>query len=255
MFNKTNLVLILIIPVLLSLQTGCASLTGYTVGSLIDNSNKSTTNIPIHKIPKLKEGQKLIVFTEKDSITEGFFYSLDTLSDSVYQSHFQNDENNQNYTPKVSENISITLLKKEKLEGTFKGYDFIYTPYQNKNFGVRIGEYIPVKCLLKKKENKTTVGIPLNAVYKIENDNNELCDGQLLRNMAMANQLPMRSSIKLFASDSLINIPVDKIKYLEIESKKKGKYIGLGIGAVIDISVIILAIAMNDMSWGLGGSY
>ena len=255
MLIKTNLVLILIIPILLSLQTGCASLTGYTIGSLIDNSNKSNTNVPIHKIPRLKEGKKLTVYTEKDSITEGIFYDLDALSDSVYQSRFQNDDNNQSYTPKVSENISITLLKKEKLEGIFKGYDFNYTTSYNTNYGVRIGEYIPVNCLLKKKENKITVGIPLNAVYKIENNNNQLCDGQLLRNMAMANQLPMRSSITLILSDSLINIPVDEIKLLETEGNKKGKYVGLGIGAVIDITAIIIALSFDMGGMGMGSTW
>ncbi|MFC1475200.1 hypothetical protein ACFLQG_00995 [Candidatus Zixiibacteriota bacterium] len=255
MLKKTNLVLILIIPILLSLQTGCASLTGYTIGSLIDNSNKSNTNVPIHKIPKLKEGKKLIVFSDNDTIIEGLFYSLDTLSDSVYNSRYQNNSNNQSYTPKVSENVSITLLKKGKLEGTFKGYDFNYTTSYNSNYGVRIGEYIPVNCLLKKKENKITVGIPLNAVYKIENNNNQLCDGQLLRNMAMENQLPMRSSINLISNENLVNIPVDEIKLLETAKSKKGKYVGLGIGIALDITAIIFAIVMSNESWGLGSGY
>ncbi|MEW5923781.1 MAG: hypothetical protein AB1746_07325 [Candidatus Zixiibacteriota bacterium] len=47
-------------------------------------------------------------------------------------------------------------------------------------------------------------------------------------------------------------IPVNDIKYIGMENSRNVKWVLLGVGAAIDVGMIILAIAMADMEMGLG---
>jgi hypothetical protein len=158
-------------------------------------------------------------------VLKGEYLGLDTVALSQYaQWYNESRENCQKdvLLPALGGSISFTVLKGAKeYKGEFLGFD-------NHCILVRLmGAF-----------NIITEKIDLSKLERITDKNGNLIDVGKLRNLSSEGKIPALSAVMVRTDSDTLHVPAATVGRIEIPNEKNAKWIGLGLGALIDLTLL-----------------
>jgi len=255
--NKVLISLLLLVTAIVIIQINNCSLIGFGIGSAIDKSKPDSVYVPGWGMEIVKPGKKIKVILNDGQEVGGEYRGLYRASQEEYAERytdFRKQKWDKLALPALGD--SITILSKTGLEGkyNFEGLDYQYLPRKfEKETDSRL--VVPGYIIFIKQIGDTTSKIVfLRVVDKIVDSSGNIVYGRTLERLASTGEIPFMSEIAIEDSTGRTLIPTDRIYQIQVPNKKHAKWVGLGIGAAVDVSLIIIGIAMGSQDWGLGGT-
>jgi hypothetical protein len=252
MFPNTELKITALAVAIMIVATinGC-SVIGFTVGAMKDNSKPDSLQIAGYEAEKIKPGKNVKITMNNGRQLQGKYRGLHTLPQDVYSQRFNaiREKSSPDFiVPKLNDDIVLTLNSGNQVEREFLGFDFRNqlilledTSTTNSPLNLRI--------LTKVKGNPGSQNFPSRIVDKISDREGKVYQTRDLEKLAFVCQIPFSSAIAFENQDSMFLIPGEEVSRIELKNGNNDKWIGLGIGAVIDAGLIITAIIISQ-SWG-----
>jgi hypothetical protein len=234
----TGLALIMSIWVVLRF-TGC-SVIGFGIGSAIDSSKPKEKIVPGWEVQTIKPGNKIMLILKDGSGLEGKFLGLDRVPEQEYAeaySRIRQQKPEGVLLPEIGENITITDTLGKEWAYQFLGYDFRH-------------------IVLRPQGETESIRMSLNLMSRIVDNQGNIIEGETIRKLFSENRLPLLSAISIRQEPILNRIPesgievpvettrvaLDKIYQIKVPIKKQAALTGFLIGAVVDVTVIIIAV-------------
>lgn len=232
---------------------GC-SMVGYGVGSAIDNSKDDRKSITNWECSKTKEGTEITVHLLADSTISGKFGGMEKKKAEEYikeYAEFRNANENEVYLPEIGDTIRIKYRFDDQGIHEFLGFDFP---------GKRSGRYSKKRTYasyINVTANNINENVEKNYSLKyleeIEDTKGNLVTGQDIENFAAKSKIPIRSFIILSTDSSHDHVNIENVNFIEVPRTKYAKWVGLGLGLAIDVTIITIAIiletAFGDWEW------
>jgi len=89
----------------------------------------------------------------------------------------------------------------------------------------------------------------LKSIDKITDAEGEVTEGDLLQRLAAEGQVPFMSAIAIQDSTGMTRIPINNIQRVELKKRRIARWVGLGVGIAVDITVISIYIAIRSIEW------
>jgi hypothetical protein len=223
--------------------SGCTAI-GFGIGAAIDSSKPGYDTIPGWRAASIKRGKDITLTKNNGEELKGEYLGLDTVAVSQYaQWYNESREKCQKdvLLPGLGDSISFTFLKpaKEcKLE--FVGFD-------NQYICVRL---MGIRGMVNGK-------IDMNNLERITDKNGNLIELQKLKTLCSEGKIPalsavmVRTAVMVKTNVDTIRVPTATVSQIEIPSDKNAKWVGLGIGAVVDVAIVVaVCISMPNMNFG-----
>ena len=202
---------------------GC-SVIGFGLGSAIDNSRPDKETIPVGTAMNLKPGDEIRISLVDSKVIEGIYKESTLLDSTTYASRCQGflDSVRADVTfPKPGDTLFLHM-KGSKLQ----------FPYLFRGYGMGY-----LKLLLPDKSLNTTIA--LADLTGLENREGKMFDLGMLDRMSNACQPPGTMFLVIQTSFGTQRVPLENIDRVEKPNSKYARWIGLGIGAPIDIAVVV----------------
>jgi hypothetical protein len=202
---------------------GCSAI-GFGLGVAIDNSRPDKETIPVGTAMNLKPGDEIQISLVDSKVVEGV-YKESILLDStscISRCHEFLDSVRVDVTfPKPGDTLFLHMNgTKLQFPYLFRGYGTGY-----------------LKLLLSDKSLNTTVAFA--DLTGLENREGKMFDLGLLERMSNACQPPGTMFLVVQTSLGTQRVPLEDIEHVEKPNSKYARWIGLGIGAPIDIIVVV----------------
>jgi hypothetical protein len=235
----SKMLAIVLIPLL---SSGC-SLIGFGIGAVTDSANRWTPGALPSAVDSLSPGEELRVRTRDSVISEGTFLGKGLGPDNHYSQRFEawrasRAEGNDSI-PHFGVSIEIVAqgLKRELLfRGTFAGFD-------------------PGVIRIESPRGDGIKGVKLEFVNEVRDSLAERLAGKEVLTRIVSSGVPCASDLVapsiFIAGSPKSSIPLDEITKLEVAVSGNAKWVGLGIGAGVDIIVGAIAVAAFTTSFHL----
>jgi hypothetical protein len=226
--------------------SGCTAI-GFGIGSEIDNNKPDYGPVNEGKLDEVGHGRKIVVELNDSTRVLGKFVGLVKDTGDDYRQRYSRirAELAQNiYLPPIGDTVDFRYASGSSLKGIFEGFDQKFPcspcstyvsirPWSDEGLTREKLQFLPY---LRKAlgDSAETVGI---------------C--RLIRE----GKIPLMSRITIVNADKLENYSLEKVKKVQLKNGKSAKWIGLGLGLAIDISLAALFIALNNMEIMGGGSW
>jgi hypothetical protein len=231
------------------------SLIGLGIGAAIDSSKPDQVLIPGWVIQKVKPGTQIRVFLNSGDIVSGKFLKVERVQEEEYAERYANSRRQKQeefLLPALGDDIAITLKSGVYSEREFLGFDYYYAP-QRMEAEKESVPTVPISILVGVKGDTLRGRVPLILVKEILDSYQNVMEVKALEKLASQGQIPFLSAIAIQELDTKRLIALDMVYHIEYKNKKHAKWVGLGIGAAIDVTLIIIAAALASSDWGLGG--
>ncbi len=209
---------------------GC-SLIGYGIGSSSDSSKPDEYTFPPDAVYSLERGADVIVTLRDSTNIRGTFVGIDTMPIVQYTniySRFMSDEGMQNKLPTLGD----TLLLYSRAMGGARTRRVQFLGFESGLLCVQGQGPRSMSRLWIKYIDSLTFG------------GGTTITGRELSDWMGVGKIPYFSSLVLSREEDQMKIPLQTIELLHQPTSKNAKWIGLGVGAAIDIAIII-AVATN----------
>jgi hypothetical protein len=242
-------VLCLSIVVIAFVVNGCGSLIGLGVGAIIDSNKPDSLYISGWKAEKVKIGKNVGITLNDGKQLIGKYKGLELIPSEEYAQRY--NETREKSLPDVilpplGDTIGITQKSGMFIEREFLGFDYRYQPTETKG-EKESSPFTPVLVTVKVKESTVAQNLSSTKLIKFSDSRGNVLVGEVLERLSSKGQIPFLSAISLENSEVQMLIPREKVLKIERENGKYAKWIGLGIGAAMDITFIVL-MASSDMS-------
>jgi hypothetical protein len=228
------------------LQLNCASTTGFVIGSAKDASKPDSLYLPGWKAEAVKPGTNVNLFLTDGSPVTGIYRGLGQVANEEYAerySRFRKHKQDLLFLPALGETITITMQSGAQLEREFLGFN-----YQ------RLAEILDAKTiadleapslaiLVRQLVSNTSGTLFMKNVVKVADVQGNSTEGAILLSLAAENEIPLHSTIIVEKPDRHVQFPMDKVERVELKNKKKARWTGLAIGAIIDVAAWVSAYA------------
>ena len=236
----------------LFLMDGC-SLIGLGIGSIVDSTKPDTISISGWKVDTLKPDKKIKITFPDGTQLDGKYRGIERFPKNEYAQRY-NDTREKSLPdvilPPLGDTIGITQKFGGFIEREFLGFDYRYQPTETIGAKER-SPFTPVLVSVKVKESTIAQNLSSTKFIKLTDSEGNVLEGKVLERLATEGKIPFLSTISLENSDSMMLIPRERIVHIERKNSKNAKWIGLGIGAVIDLGITLFFIALShSMEWG-----
>jgi hypothetical protein len=223
-----------IVPLLLLLGTvailgysGC-SVIGLCAGASIDNARPDYDTIPGSHVAIIERGKDIKLTMKTGEELKGEYLGVGRPADSQYArvyNEYRERYKKELLLPALGDSIStVTLESAKECKGEFLGFD-------NQYIWLRARMWPPNR-----------VRIDMSVLKRITDRNGNLIEVGRLITLSSAGEIPALSGVALKANSDTLCIPNPEVDRIEVPVDKNAKWMGLGVGVVID-AVIIVAIA------------
>jgi hypothetical protein len=237
------------------IATNCASMTGLGIGAGIDSHKPDSLYLPGWKAEAIWPGTPVKLLLSDGSWVEGKYLRLEQVTQADYAKRyadFRQQKQETAFLPALGD--TITIMRKTGLytEGEFLGFDHQPLAPMLRQRKVSEIETPGVQILVKHMGANTTGMVFLMHVDRITDARGNTIEGEVLRGFQSEGQIPIMSAIALRDLTGTTLIPVDQVHEIRAPNRKRAKWWGLGIGAVIDATVWTIGLAIH-LSGGFGG--
>jgi hypothetical protein len=216
---------------------GCTAI-GYSIGAGVDNNTPDYHTIPGCGAGSIERGKDITLTKKNGEEVKGEYLGLDTVAVSHYARWYNESREKCRkdvLLPGLGDSISFTLPKHAKeYKGEFLGFD---------------NQYILVRLMeIREMVNEK---IDMNKLERITDRNGHLIEVGKLKNLSSEGKIPALSAVTVTVktdSDTL-HVPAAAVDRIEIPNDKYAKWVGLGVGAVIDVAILVAAwVAMSHFN-------
>jgi hypothetical protein len=233
--KSQKLMAIILISLALPILSNC-SMIGYHVGKAIDNGRKNS----YYDIDGIKEGSHRSFYLKDGTIAKGAFRGLDTMTTSEYSRYDSifRDPGNGPKLPEIGEAITVRLK-----DGNLKTLEFEYFGYEAQaGLPNRADFYRKFYVYGKMRGGEQQQRFYFPTIDKISPFNRNEIDSSDLLIYTLNGELPLKSQIVLRNRQGDLLIPLNQVKMIR-PAKRNAKWVGLGIGILLDAAVITTVIA------------
>jgi hypothetical protein len=280
-----------LIPVLLLLgisaifgYSGCSAI-GFGIGGAIDSHKPDYDTIPGWRAASIQWGKHIALTEKNGEEVKGEYLGLDTVAVSEYAQWYNQSREKYNkdvLLPMLGDTISFTFLKPPtEYEGEFLGFDNQYILVKLTEIKRMVNERIDMGDLewitdkngnvieVRKLKSLSSQGktptvssvmmneqIDMNNLETITDKNGNVIEVRKLESLSLEGKIPSASTVKVRTGGDTIRVPTATVSHIEIPSDKNAKWVGLGIGSVVDMAIVVaVVISMSNTSSLLGGNW
>jgi hypothetical protein len=229
-----SLACLTVAAVLLQVQ-GC-TVGGYTIGSVIDGPD--STIVPAERAKTIKLGKQVrVVLSDGGQIT-GEYMGPDRVAEEEYArmySSFRKQHKDSVFLPALGGKIEIVPTFGKRVHRQLLGFDCEAGSDQF--------------VLVRSEADTTSRMVLLRSIDKIADAEGDVTDGDLLQRLAAEGQVPSMAAIAIQDSTGMTRIPINNIQRVELKKRRIARWIGLGVGIAVDITVISIYIAIRSIRW------
>ena len=216
---------------------GCTVL-GFGTGAMIDSGKPDKEILLPEGAPNLGSGDDVRISLVDSSFTDGTYEGKAYLDSSVYAARyakFRQSMSSSTTFPNLGDTLRATLKPgKSQMTYLFCGFDL-------KSMDVQV-------------PGQPNIGkMPFRRLSTLESKSGENLQPDMLESMSTKNQLPHNISLLVRTKHDTIHVPYDDIRFIEKANSKNAKWIGLGVGFVIDaVAIISISNALSHIGGGMG---
>ena len=245
--------------------SGCTAI-GFGIGAAIDSSKPAYDTIPGWRAGSIERGKDITLTKKNGEELRGEYLELDTVAASQYAQWY--NESREKYEkdvllPGLGDSISFTFLKPAKeYKSEFLGFDNQYILVRE--FRGMVNEQIDMSDLewitdkngnvieVRKLRNLSSRGkipaasavmvneqIDMNNLERITDKNGNVIEVRKLKNLSSEGKIPAASTVVVKTNVDTIRVPTATVSQIEIPSDKNAKWAGLGIGAVVNLAIVM----------------
>jgi hypothetical protein len=225
------LILLLFGTVAIFGYSGCTAI-GYSIGEGIDSQRPDYDTIPGSHVASIEQGKDIKLTMETGEELKGEYLGVDMVAASQYAESY--NEVRERYQkdirlPALGDSISfITQNFGREYKGEFSGFE-------NQYMWIMV---MGISGILREK-------IDMSKLEKITVAGGNLIEVQKLINLSLGGKIPgLYTEVTLRTDSDTSRIPTANVSRIEIPNRKNGRWVGLGIGALIDAAIIIEMITM-----------
>jgi hypothetical protein len=229
------------IAAIIIVSTSNCSLMGLGVGAVVDHHKPDSLSTPGWKVDNLKPGKKIAVVFRDGTQLSGRYRGIGRFPQNGYAQRynfFREKSLPDVVLPPLGDTIVIILKSGVSMDGEFLGFDYQYQPTEIWRTEESYA-FNPVLVSIKAKGNAATQSIPSSKFTRFADSEGNGLARDVLERLANEGKIPFLSAISLEISDSLMLIPRENVFQIERKNNKNAKWVGLGIGAAIDVVAMI----------------
>ncbi|SYZ73242.1 hypothetical protein TRIP_C21360 [Candidatus Zixiibacteriota bacterium] len=237
-----------ILSLLLLMNLGGCTAVGLGIGSLIDNGRPDYSPVRDGRLGEVGHGSKITVELADSSKIQGEFSGLVIDTGSDYRKKYAEARlaaESSIVLPQIGESVDFSYVSGVRLKGNFEGFDQRFPSLPCSSLVVvkpAINESISREKLCFLPYLHTSAGDSVGT--------GAICE------LIGKRQIPLMSQMVINHGGRLDNVPLEKIREVQVKNRKSAKWVGLGLGFAIDVTLVIFMISLNDMaimgdaSWG-----
>jgi hypothetical protein len=239
--------LLIDLALLFSVFAGGCSVIGYSIGQSHDRSWARTVSILSVECAPVETGSKMIVRLFDGETLRGTYQGLVRQSPAEYRhvyNAFRTLIDPSQIVPAPGDSVRVITRSGEQTSAVFVAFDHIcYRSTTRPVTRRRVAQaflYLPA--------SSDTVGVDLARIERVQFHDGTAVEGVTLEEMDSTMHLPDLSAIRLQTATALLTIPLSRIHSIDVPIAGNARWIGLGIGLVVDLAlltVVALAIAFS----------
>jgi len=232
------------------LSSGC-SVVGLGVGMAIDNSHTKLSECGCGYI---KAETKATVCLHDGSTVDGEFRGLEYKPEREYidvYNDFREKNRSRTYLPAIGDTLIIAMVDGNRGLHRFEGFDYIrgLTSIEQMEHG-RISSCVCISAReLRSREKRE---FALSNLFSVSGPDGQSVTGEVFRSLCSSTVFPLQSELSLISDGQPRHIDLDKIESIKVYEKRYAKWIGLGIGLVIDAAIIAIGVSLSESMSELG---
>ncbi len=255
MKHRTRISMVLALAGLAAVQlSGCSGI-GYMTGYLIDHSNATYRDEPVHQAAYVDHGHNICVITLDDSTYQGEFDGIAVMDSADYDAALASlrDSLPGIPFPAIGEPVTVYTNPGFSMAGRFQGFDLWFTKSKLVPGAKDVGQLTTADrallecCSIKSDEDLNSFNFLLQDVDAIKTSSGDTIDGGRIFGLAQLGAIPTRSSILIKKDNTVTEVRIDHIKRFKSVDYGYAQWIGLGIGAAFDGAIIAIIIAFATM--------
>jgi hypothetical protein len=249
--TKLSLAIVLLVAVAVVLQLSGCSLIGFGIGSVIDSAGPDSVLIPGWKVKTIKPGEEIIVILKDGQKIEGTYEGMEPVPKVEYAKRyasFRKQKSEEFSLPALGDTITIELKSGVRGQREFFGFDHQYLSAKLEEEKDSTLIYTSYMVSVRQLGDTTSGMVFLNKIEKIIDTHGNVVDGEALQELAFEGQIPLLSEIVLGPRVGINSVAMEKVYQIQVPKRGNAKWTCLGIGAAIDVIVIIVALASGDDS-------
>jgi len=254
MYNNIELkIALLAVAIMIILTINSCSVIGFSVGAMKDNSKPDSLRIAGFEAEKIKPVKNVKITMNDGKQLRGKYRGIHLLPREEYTQRYNaiREKSSPDFiVPKLNGDIIMTLNSGKQVEREFLGFDFGNQPILLEDTSIT-NPLFNLRILTKVKGSPGSQNFPSRIVDKISDREGNVYQARNLEKLALEGQIPFSSAITFENQDSMLLIPGEEVSRIELKNGKNAKWIGLGIGAVIDAGLIIIAVIISHSSGGI----
>jgi hypothetical protein len=243
----------LVALVLSAIITSGCSMVGLGTGMVIDDSRSDEKTIEGWKCGSIKKGTRATVHLKDGEHIEGVFEGLSELPLDEYKtrySRFRVAYARDLSLPEIGDTLRITDWKGDQGMHEFGGFGYRYKslPRRSKEERSAVCQYLSAMAIDHNEQRE----FRLKYLDEIVIRDGNVIGAEKMEDLASQGKIPLKNVMAInnaYGNRHLVNI--ENIKSIEVPRKKNAKWIGLGLGLLVDGAIVAIAIAISSMpSWG-----
>ena len=241
---------IIVAPIALCLITfsGCCTTIGFVTGSIIESNDSGLKEIPGWQIGSLKDNDFSIVTKKNGDRIFGNYQGLVKITQDEYlPAYLDFLKSNSIWAkyPALGDTIDI-IQSLHRINGVaFNGFGYSYQKrYYQQDRGLEGSQcyYIASNA----DSNGKSSAYIMEEVEYIGSTPNGALEGKLIRKMILAGQVPLMTAAQVSTPVRTHSIPVNQIEKVTINQQVKWRWIGAGLGAGIDIVLLVGFMSLSN---------
>lgn len=236
----------LIALVVLAIFTSGCSMVGLGTGMVIDDSRSDEKTIEGWKCGSVKKGTRATVHLKDGKHIDGVFDGLSELPPDEYATRYKSfkmacahDLN----LPQIGDTLRIIDRKGDQGRHEFGGFGYRYKSLSRRSKEERsaVCQYLSAMSIDQHEQRE----FKLKYLDEIVTDDGNIIGADKIENLATQGKIPLKNVMAIdnvYGSRHLVNI--ENIKSIEVPRKKYAKWVGLGLGLLVDGAIVAIAIAM-----------
>jgi hypothetical protein len=233
----------------LCIQVAGCSIIGLTAGAIIDASAPDEKRINPWEIGSAKPGSYATISLKDGRSVFGRYQDFAPLSEDDYGKSYdllRDQEQDWMALPRLGETVDIYYRGTDSRRSAFFGFDYRYRSV----VGASANElsYNFQFLVLDGISASSNRYIFLCDVDTLVNGDKTVLAGNDLRLLSSEGMLPLRSTVALETTNGIESIPFGSIDKALVPNKRHAKWVGLGLGFIVDVAI---AIAVASTDWHL----
>ena len=200
------------------------------MGSIIDRSRPDSTFVTGRQLERIKPGKEIRVTLTDGSQLTGEYLGIDQVPKGEYAEmyeSFRRQDPDGASLPALGSDVEIALKSGQKGERQLWGFD--RKP--------ELGSFISVGWT----RDTTSGTVPLSDIARITDAGGNVTEGESLRSLASENRIPCLSAMAVQDHTSTKRVAFTRVDRVAMKNKKTARWVGLGVGAAIDVAAIAVA--------------